>query len=259
MPAPSALLLGFVLCCLAFIAVWVQQLRTRNAGMVDPVWSWSMGAMGVLYAVVGTGHPELRLSVGLIAGAWGLRLGTHLYLRNAGKPEDSRYRKLREEWGDQADRRMLQFFILQAVFALLLSLGMWTVAYQAQPPGPVQVLAAALLAVLAIGGEALADRQLEQFRSNPANQGRVCRTGLWSWSRHPNYFFECLHWPCYMLLAWNSPGAWLAWIPPVVMLWLLLKVSGIPMNEALTAARRPEYAEYMRTTSAFIPFPPRKS
>ncbi len=259
MPSLSALLLAFVLCCLAFIAVWVRQLQTRNAGMVDPVWSWSMGAMGVLYALVGTGDIGLRWTVGLIAGLWGLRLGTHLYLRNAGKPEDSRYRKLRADWGEQADRRMLQFFILQAFFALLLSLGMWTVAFQPAWPGNLQVASACFLAVISICGEALADLQLERFRTNPANQGRVCRSGLWAWSRHPNYFFECLHWPCYMLLAWNAPGAWLAWIPPVVMLWLLLKVSGIPMNEALTAARRPEYADYMRTTSAFIPFPPRKS
>ena len=111
MPALSALLLGFVLCCMAFIAVWVRQLKTRNAGMVDPVWSWSMGAMGVLYATVGSADLTARLMVGMIAGAWGLRLGTHLYLRNAGKPEDGRYRRLRTDWGDMADRRMLRFFI----------------------------------------------------------------------------------------------------------------------------------------------------
>ncbi len=258
MPALSALLLAFTLCCMAFIAVWVRQLQTRNAGMVDPVWSWSMGAMGVLYALVSTGDGTLRLTVGLIAGLWGLRLGTHLYLRNAGKPEDSRYRKLREDWGDRADVRMLQFFILQAFFALLLSLGMWITAWQTTPVSTLQLVASVVLAVCSIGGEALADWQLERFRSQPENRGRVCRQGLWSWSRHPNYFFECLHWPCYIILAWGTPMAWLSWIPPILMLWLLLKVSGIPMNEALTAARRPEYADYIRTTSAFIPFPPRK-
>lgn len=255
----SALLAGFVLTCLAFIAVWVRQLATRNAGMVDPVWSWSMGALGVFYALVADGDPALRLAVGVIAGAWGLRLGTHLYLRNAGKPEDSRYARLRAEWGAQADRRMLNFFILQAVFALLLSLGMWTVAWQQTAVPAWQLALAAGLAVVSLGGEALADRQLEQFRSQPQNQGRVCRQGLWSWSRHPNYFFECLHWPCYLILAWGTPGAWITLIPPLVMVWLLLKVSGIPLNEAAAAAKRPEYAEYMRTVSAFIPLPPRRS
>ena len=259
MPAAIALLLGFVLTCLAFVAVWVRQLKTRNAGMVDPVWSWSMGALGVFYAVCGTADPHLRLVVGVIAGLWGLRLGTHLYVRNAGKPEDGRYAKLRADWGAQADRRMLQFFLMQAVFALLLSLGMWTVAWQSTPVPALRTAAALLLASVAIGGEALADQQLERFRSRPENRGRVCRQGLWGWSRHPNYFFECLHWPCYMVLAWGAPGAWLTLVPPVVMVWLLLKVSGIPLNEAEAARKRPEYAEYIRTTSAFIPFPPRKS
>jgi len=255
----NALLAGFVLTCLAFIAVWVRQLSTRNAGMVDPVWSWSMGALGVMYALVADGAPEMRLAVGLIAGLWGLRLGTHLYVRNAGKAEDGRYAKLRADWGDQADRRMLQFFILQAVFAVLLSLGMWTVAWQPVAAAPLQLVLAALLAAVSIGGEALADWQLEQFRSQPENRGRVCRRGLWSWSRHPNYFFECLHWPCYLILAWGAPGVWITLIPPAVMVWLLLKVSGIPANEAEAARKRPEYAEYIRTVSAFVPLPPRRS
>jgi len=259
MPALSALLLGFVLCCMAFIAVWVRQLKTRNAGMVDPVWSWSMGAMGVLYATVGSADLTARLMVGMIAGAWGLRLGTHLYLRNAGKPEDGRYRRLRTDWGDMADRRMLQFFIFQAVAASLLSLGMWAVCWQPGSLEQWQIISALVLAGLSLGGEALADAQLERFRSQAENKGKVCRTGLWGWSRHPNYFFECLHWPCYTLLAWGTPLVWLSFIPPLVMAYLLIKVSGIPMNEAEAAAKRPEYAEYIRTTSAFIPFPPRRS
>lgn len=259
MSALSALLLGFALTCLAFIAVWVRQLSTRNAGMVDPVWSWSMGALGVLYALTATGAPATRLAVGLIAGLWGLRLGTHLYFRNAGKPEDGRYAKLRRDWGAQADRRMLQFFIFQAVAALLLSLGMWTVAWQTEPLAPWQFIVAAALATLSIVGEALSDHQLEHFRTQPGNKGKTCRVGLWSWSRHPNYFFECLHWPCYLVLAWGTQGVWFALVPPLVMTWLLLKVSGIPLNEAEASAKRPDYADYIRTTSAFIPFPPRKS
>jgi steroid 5-alpha reductase family enzyme len=259
MPALSALLLGFVLCCMAFIAVWVRQLTTRNAGMVDPVWSWSMGAMGVLYALAGSADWTSRCTVGVIAGAWGLRLGTHLYLRNAGKPEDGRYRRLREDWGVMADRRMLQFFIFQAVAASILSLGMWAVCWQPLEPETWQISAAIMLAIISLGGEAIADAQLERFRSNPENKGRVCRGGLWAWSRHPNYFFECLHWFCYSLLAWGTPWVWLTLVPPIVMAWLLLKVSGIPANEAEAAAKRPEYAEYIRTTSAFIPLPPRRS
>lgn len=189
MSAAGALLLAFCLCCLAFVGVWVRQLRTQNAGMVDPVWSWSMGGMGVLYALSGDAPLSVRVTIGAVAGLWGLRLGTHLYLRNAGKPEDSRYRKLREDWGDQADRRMLRFFIQQAVAASVLSLGMWFCAWRPDLPPPAALAGALILGALAIGGEALADWQLERFRSNPANRGKVCRNGLWGWSRHPNYFF----------------------------------------------------------------------
>lgn len=214
--------------------------------------------MGVLYALVGSADGTTRLIVGLISGCWGFRLGLHLYLRNAGKPEDSRYRKLRIQWGQMADRRMLHFFIFQAVAASLLSLGMWAVCWQSEAIHPFQMITACGLALISLIGEAMADSQLERFRSDPENKGKVCRKGLWGWSRHPNYFFECLHWPCYTILAWGTPMVWISFIPPLVMAWLLLKVSGIPMNEAEAAAKRPDYAEYIRTTSAFIPFPPRR-
>lgn len=214
--------------------------------------------MGVLYALVGSADGTTRLIVGLISGCWGFRLGLHLYLRNAGKPEDSRYRKLRIQWGQMADRRMLHFFIFQAVAASLLSLGMWAVCWQSEAIYPFQMITACGLALISLIGEAMADSQLERFRSDPENKGKVCRKGLWGWSRHPNYFFECLHWPCYTILAWGTPMVWISFIPPLVMAWLLLKVSGIPMNEAEAAAKRPDYAEYIRTTSAFIPFPPRR-
>lgn len=214
--------------------------------------------MGVLYALVGSADGTTRLIVGLISGCWGFRLGLHLYLRNAGKPEDSRYRKLRIQWGQMADRRMLHFFIFQAVAASLLSLGMWAVCWQSEAIDPFQMITACGLALISLIGEAMADSQLERFRSDPENKGKVCRKGLWGWSRHPNYFFECLHWPCYTILAWGTPMVWISFIPPLVMAWLLLKVSGIPMNEAEAAAKRPDYAEYIRTTSAFIPFPPRR-
>lgn len=254
-----AVVTGLFSLCVIFVLVWVSQLFTLNAGMVDPVWSYSLGLLAVLYAVVATGDPNARLATGLLGGAWGLRLGTHLLMRNLGKPEDGRYRRLREEWGARAHWKMFWFFQLQVVLAVLLSLGFLVVCYRADAPATALVVAAALLWLTSVGGEALADWQLEQFKKNPANRGRVCRDGLWRYSRHPNYFFECLHWPVYTLLAVGSPWILVTLFPVAVMAFLLLKVSGVPMTEQQTARSRPEYADYIRTTSAFIPWPPKRS
>jgi cyclopropane-fatty-acyl-phospholipid synthase len=113
--------------------------------------------------------------------------------------------------------------------------------------------------LIAVAGEASADRQLSRFKAEPDHRGKVCRDGWWRYSRHPNYFFECLHWLTYVILAWTSPWLWVTLIPPLAMAWLLLKVSGIPLTEAQTARSRPDYAEYIRTTSALIPWPPKKA
>jgi steroid 5-alpha reductase family enzyme len=256
-PLPAALL-GLSGASLLLSLVWLVQLRTRNAGMVDPVWSWSLGLLGLWFAWTGSAPGQLRVLLALLAGGWGLRLGAHLFLRNHGQPEDGRYRRLREEWGAQANRRMFWFFQLQAVFALLLGLGFIAVAYRAEAPGPLWTALAVLIWLVSVAGESLADWQLERFKRLPDSTGRVCREGLWRYSRHPNYFFECLHWLAYPCLAAGDPGWWLALIPPAVMAFLLLRLSGIPVTEAHLARSRPEYAQYIRTTSAFIPWPPKR-
>jgi steroid 5-alpha reductase family enzyme len=249
--------IGFVILSFVFVLVWAVQLRTQNAGMVDPVWSWSLGFLGVLYGVLGTGETTSRVLVALLAGSWGLRLGGHLWLRNYGKPEDGRYRRFREQWGASANRNMFWFFQFQVVLAVLLSLGFIVVAYRTSAPPLWATGAAILVWAASVVGEALADWQLERFKKDPQNRGKVCRAGLWRYSRHPNYFFECLHWPTYILLGIGSPWVALTLVPPAVMWFLLLKVSGIPLTEQQTAKTRPEYADYIRTTSAFIPWPPK--
>ncbi len=251
------MLVGLLLLSLVFIGGWRVQLRTQNAGMIDPVWSYSLGFLAVLYAVLGTGNELARLLVGVLGGVWGLRLGTHLWLRNRNKLEDGRYRRFRVEWGEKAAANMFWFFQLQVVLAVLLSCGFLVVAYREDAPAAPQIVVALLLWVISVAGEALSDLQLERFKSDAANRGRVCRRGLWRYSRHPNYFFECLHWFVYPVLAIGSPWIWLAIVPVGVMAFLLLKVSGIPLTEQQSALTRPEYAEYIRTTSAFIPWPPK--
>jgi steroid 5-alpha reductase family enzyme len=257
-PVPLVLT-GLLALSIIFILVWVSQLFTLNAGMVDPVWSYSLGLLALVYATLAGGDATARLLTGILGGAWGLRLGSHLLRRNFGKPEDGRYRRLREEWGTRANLKMFWFFQLQVVLAVLLSAGFLVVCLRADAPHPVLIAAAVLVWIISVGGEALSDWQLEKFKADPTHRGRVCRTGLWRYSRHPNYFFECLHWPVYTILAIGSPWVLVTLLPVGVMAFLLLKVSGVPMTEQQTARSRPEYADYIRTTSAFIPWPPRRS
>jgi len=245
-------------CVFVFISLaWVVQWRTANAGIVDAVWSWSLGFLGLLYALLGPAPEPQRLLLGLMAALWGLRLGLHLFLRNHGKPEDRRYRKFRDEWGAQANRNMFFFFHFQTLFAMLLSAAFLVAAYNPQPLASPWLLLAAAIWLVSVVGEGIADRQMERFRGNPANRGQVCRDGLWRWSRHPNYFFECLHWLAYLPLALGSVWWPAALVSPLVMWFLLMRMSGIPILEQHMAASKPGYAEYMRTTSALIPWPPK--
>jgi steroid 5-alpha reductase family enzyme len=254
----EAALLGYAGVALAFSLVWLVQLRTRDAGLIDSMWSWTLGLLAVWYAACGSATAPLRLMLAALGGAWGLRLGTHLFLRNHGKPEDGRYRRFRESWGAAANRNLFWFFQFQSVFSMLLSLSFAAVAWSPrQPAGPLLAAAAAIWLV-AVLGEGLADWQLEHFKRRPGSRGQVCRDGLWRYSRHPNYFFECLHWLAYLPLAAASPWWWLTLAAPLVMAWLLLKLSGVPLTEAQSALSRPGYAEYMRSTSVLIPWPPKK-
>jgi steroid 5-alpha reductase family enzyme len=236
---------------------WVLQLRTRNAGLVDAIWAFTLGGLALVYAVLGTAGPATRLALAILGGMWGLRLGIHLWIRNSGKPEDWRYAQFRTRWGAHADRNMFWFFQFQNLFTLALSAcAFLPVAFRSGNPPAGAFAAAAVIGLVAIAGEGLADRQMEAFRANPMNKGRVCRDGLWRYSRHPNYFFECVLWLAYAPLAWGQPWGWVTLAAPMVMAALLLKLSGVPLLEQEMARRKPGYGEYMRTTSVLIPWPP---
>ncbi|MDP3295400.1 MAG: DUF1295 domain-containing protein [Nevskia sp.] len=250
---------GLAIVASVLAVVWAIQIRTRNAGMVDPVWSWSLGFLAVWYAIFGTAPGETRLLLGLLGGLWGFRLGSHLYFRNAGKPEDARYAKFRRQWGASVNLKMFGFFQFQALIAWLLSVGFLVVAYRdGNATVPLMALGA-LIWVTAVAGEGVADWQMERFKADPSSKGQVCQRGLWRYSRHPNYFFESMHWLAYVPLAIGTGLWWVAIIPAAIMAWLLLKMSGVPILEAHMVQSRPGYADYMRTTSVFIPWPPRSS
>jgi steroid 5-alpha reductase family enzyme len=257
---PGALVLvGWGAVALLMAALWLVQRATSDAGIVDVGWAAGLGILAVLYALLTPGESTRRLLVAVLAGAWSLRLALYLLTnRVLGKPEDGRYRTLRLKWGKRAQSRFFVFFQAQAVLVAVFSLPFLVAMANPRQGLGVWGLAGVVVWVVAVVGESVADRQLAVFRADPANRGRTCRTGLWATSRHPNYFFEWLHWWSYVLLAVGSPWWALTLTGPALMLLFLFKLTGIPATEAQASVSRSDYAKYRRTTSAFIPWFPRR-
>ena len=257
MSAATSLLLAWAGAALAMVAGWAWQRRHANAGIVDAIWAAGVGGSAVLLAALGVGDLWLRALLALLGGGWGLRLALHLWRRVRGEDEDGRYRQLRAHWqGDQ--RKFFLFFQFQALLVALFALPFAAVA--ANPaPSAAWMLAGVAIWCVAVGGECVADRQLARFRADPGNRGKVMDRGLWAWSRHPNYFFEWLHWFAYAALAVGSPLWWLAWSGPLVMYVFLRWISGVPHTEAQSLRTRGEaYRDYQRRTPMFFPWFPRK-
>jgi steroid 5-alpha reductase family enzyme len=241
----------------AFLVAWARQLRTRDATSVDVLWTLGIAATTGFHALVSGGWLPRRILVVILVSAWAGRLTAHL-ARRIGRGEDSRYAELRRRAGARAPSVFLAVYLLQA--ALVVALGLVFVpllraseaGWRANDALAVALFAAALL------GESAADRQLQRWRNDPAHRGRACRTGLWRLSRHPNYFFEWLHWCAYPLLGLGlAHGAWL-WLAPAGMFLLMRFVTGVPPAEAQALRSRGEdYREYQRTTNAFFPLPRR--
>jgi len=248
--------LGLV-AALVMALVWLLQWRSRNAGFVDVAWALMLGSAALGFGWFAKGDVATRIAVAVLGGLWGFRLGLHLLHRVLREPEDGRYAHLRAHWqGDQG--KFFGFFIVQALFVVLFAIPMLAAAQNPTPLDLPHLLVAVAIWCLALGGESLADAQLDAFRRDPANRGKTCRDGLWRYSRHPNYFFEWLHWFAYVVLAMGSPlFAW-SWIGPVVMLVSLNWLTGIPFVEAQSLrSRGDDYRDYQRTTSRFIPWMPK--
>ncbi len=254
------LALGAVCASVLMLGMWLLQVRIHDASHVDVAWAFGTGGLGVLYAVLGDGSTAHRVLVGALAAIWGGRLGTYLLVnRIIGKPEDGRYQELRRRWAPHVDRAFFVFFQAQAAFVVVFSLPFLFVAQDRDTSIGALAWLGAAVALASIGLVSLADRQLAAWRADPANRGRTCRSGLWSWSRHPNYFFEWLHWAAWAVIALTAPDGWITVVVPLFLLYLLFKVTGIPETEAQAVrSRGDDYRRYQEEVSVFVPRPPRR-
>jgi len=241
----------------AVLALWFISLSVKDSSIADIFWAPGFAIVGWVSAIARPNFGPRAELVLVLASVWAMRLGLHILKRHT--VEDHRYATMRTKFGPRWWwLSLFQVFLLQGALIWIISLPLqFAIGSPAALNGVDFVGAALVLAGVVV--EAIADSQLARFRSVAANRGRVMDTGLWSWSRHPNYFGDALIWWGFYAIAISaSPSTWWTVISPIVMTVLLLRVSGVSLLEQNIVARRPAYEDYMRRTSAFVPWPPKR-
>jgi steroid 5-alpha reductase family enzyme len=242
---------------LVAVFFWLISLVRSDVSIVDSLWSLMFLLVALVYGWFdGNSGPRELLVLALVA-VWALRLSIYITWRNHGQPEDYRYQEIRANNEPGFRYKSLYIvFILQAALAWIISLPL-AGAISGQSAIGLLDYAGISLIVIGVFFEAVGDLQLARFKRNPANAGKVLDTGLWRYTRHPNYFGNFTLWWGFYLVA-LSAGAWWTVISPVLMTFLLLKVSGVALLEKDISERRPRYQQYIRRTNAFFPGKPRK-
>jgi steroid 5-alpha reductase family enzyme len=257
----ALILIGWATAAAILFALYLHQRRTGNATLVDAGWALSLVALAAVYAALAPGQVEHRILIATMAGLANLRIAG-LVLGRVGQGEDPRYRELRRRWRERGREQLTfaVFYQAQAFVALLLSAPILLAVFnQTEGIEPVEWAGAALWAA-AVSLESVADAQLRRFKAEPANKGRTMRNGLWRYSRHPNYFFQWLTWVAYALVALAAPYGWIGFLAPVLILYLILFVTGIPpAEEQAVKSRGDDYRRYQRETSPFVPWFPRSA
>jgi len=243
----------------AVTLLWLVSLAMGDSSIVDIFWGTGFVLVAWAAFLVADGLDGRRLLLMLLPSLWGVRLTSYLAWRNLGKGEDYRYTAMREQWGAKWWWwSYVQVFLFQGLLIWVVSLPVQASQVPATPD--LGWMAAAGAAVWLVGFlfEGIADLQLARFKADPANKGKVMDRGLWRYSRHPNYFGNFLIWWGIWVVAAEAGSYWTV-VGPLVMSFLLLRVSGVAMLERTITERRRAYAEYIRTTSAFFPRPPKKA
>jgi steroid 5-alpha reductase family enzyme len=256
----TTLLYAFLVAAAVMLAVWTSQIFTKNAGIVDAFWSWNFPLIALIYFFRTDGWDSRQMILLTMVAIWAIRLGTYLFIRTIKhfKTEDVRYARMREEKKPKENSFFLFFFLAQALTNVILSLPFFFPMENPDPSFHRIEYMGMIIWFIGVLGESIADIQLYFFKKDQANKGKVCSVGLWRYSRHPNYFFESVIWIGFAVFACGSPYGWISFFAPAMIIFLLLKVSGIPMTEELAVKSKGEaYREYQRTTNAFIPGKPK--
>ncbi len=244
---------------LLMLSTWLVSLLRKDASIVDIVWGFGFVVIAWVARLVADGSSTRQNLLVVCTTLWGLRLAGYLAWRNLGKGEDYRYRAMRKKFGDRFPIVSLRtVFLTQGVL-------MWVVSMPTQF-GQMNggrtgtdgwIVAGLALWAVGLAFETVGDIQLARFKANEANKGKVMNGGLWAWTRHPNYFGDACVWWGLWLIASSAPIARWSVVGPIAMTFLLVRVSGVAMLEKTIGRRRPGYDEYIRTTSAFLPRPPK--
>lgn len=250
-------LVSLLACCTIMFLVWIWAKKINNASLVDVFWALNFPVITIITFLLAEGDLTRKMLICSIFLIAELRLGLHLWQRvfsHLGE-EEGRYQELRSSWGKHADRNFLIFFQFQAISNVILAVPFFIITANVSPQISTLEYVGCALWLVAFVGELIADRQLASFKKDPKNKGKVCESGLWYYSRHPNYFFEWLIWVAYFIFALASPWGILAIVSPAIILYLLLKVTGVPNNEEQNLRSKPvAYKKYQETTSAFVPW-----
>lgn len=241
--------------------IWILSLILKDSSIVDITWGLGFMLIAWLTYAMSDGYPPRGLLLSVLVSLWGMRLALHIGIRNAGKGEDPRYQAFRRNWGDNYWwGSLFQVFLLQAFLCWVISLVVQAGQLSTEP-AELTWLAWVGTAVWVFGYyfEVVGDWQLTRFKADPHNRGKVMDRGLWRYTRHPNYFGEAvMWWGIFLIVLEDLSNAWTI-ISPIVITFLLLKVSGVVMLERTITRRRPEYADYINRTNAFIPWFPKKA
>ena len=244
----------------SMILLWLVSLLLKNSSIVDIFWGTGFVVVAwAAFLLTPGGFETRKWLLSILVTIWGLRLSLHILRRNWGKPEDFRYQAWRKEAGAAWWwRSFYKVFLLQGILLWIISAPLLAAQFSAQPDR-LTWLDYLAIPVWLIGFffEAVGDWQLARFKANPANKGQVLQTGVWRFTRHPNYFGDATQWWAYYLIALAASGWWTIF-SPIIMTMLLTRVSGVTLLEKTLREKRPGYKEYIETTSEFIPWFPRK-
>ena len=253
----SLIIYCLIACCVIMFLVWLWSYKIKNAGVVDIFWSYNFPVIAIILWALAPGWETRKMMICCMVIVAGARLGSYILIRTVSHlhEEEGRYQQLRKEWGPNPDRKFFWFFQMQAVSNVLLAIPFFVICLNTSPKISPFEWAGLVLWGISVSGERFADNQLKNFKRNPANKGKVCSEGLWNYSRHPNYFFQWMMWMSYFVFALGSSYGYLAIISPAIILYLLLKVTGIPMTEEQSIRTKGDaFREYQKTTSAFVPW-----